>query len=81
MGTNQNALYKLLHDARKRLKRKMEASGLSAKEVLGVYLSSPPEAIPLLQELCAFVLLAHYRGRYWIDLRDVRYLQAKDSAG
>src|SRR5215213_3797704 len=26
MGTNQNALYKLLHDARKKLKRQMEAS-------------------------------------------------------
>src|SRR5919106_4540954 len=36
MGTNQNALYKLLHDARKKLKRQMEAAGLSAKEVLGV---------------------------------------------
>ena len=37
MGTNQNALYKLLHDARKKLKRQMEASGLSAKEVLTVF--------------------------------------------
>jgi RNA polymerase sigma-70 factor, ECF subfamily len=37
MGTNQNALYKLLHDARKKLKRQMEASGLSAKEVLAVF--------------------------------------------
>jgi RNA polymerase sigma-70 factor, ECF subfamily len=37
MGTNQNALYKLLHDARKKLKRQMVASGLSAKEVLSVF--------------------------------------------
>ena len=37
MGTNQNALYKLLHDARKKLKWQMEASGLSAKEVLTVF--------------------------------------------
>jgi RNA polymerase sigma-70 factor (ECF subfamily) len=37
MGTNQNALYKLLHDARKKLKRKMEGAGLSAKEVLAVF--------------------------------------------
>src|SRR5215212_8042433 len=37
MGTNQNALYKLLHDARRKLKRRMEASGLSANEVLAVF--------------------------------------------
>ena len=37
MGTNQNALYKLLHDARKKLKRQMEASGLSAKEALAAF--------------------------------------------
>ena len=37
IGTNQNALYKLLHDARKKLKRQMEASGLSAREVLAVF--------------------------------------------
>src|SRR5918995_421444 len=37
MGTNQNALYKLVHDARKKLKRQMEASGLSAREVLAVF--------------------------------------------
>ena len=37
MGTNQNALYKLLHDARRTLKRQMEASGLSAKEVLAAF--------------------------------------------
>src|SRR5215207_9218047 len=37
MGTNQNALYKLLHDARKKLKRRMEAAGLSPQEVLAVF--------------------------------------------
>ena len=36
MGTNENALYKLLHDARRKLKRRMEAAGLSPKEVLAV---------------------------------------------
>lgn len=34
MGTNRNALYKLLHDARKRLKRRMMAERLSPQEVL-----------------------------------------------
>ena len=37
MGTTQNALYKLVHDARKKLKRQMEAAGLSAEEVLAVF--------------------------------------------
>lgn len=37
MGTNQNALYKLLHDARKRLKLRMEAAGLSPYEVLATF--------------------------------------------
>ena len=37
MHTNQNALYKLLHDARRRLKRRMEAAGLSPKEVLALF--------------------------------------------
>jgi RNA polymerase sigma-70 factor, ECF subfamily len=35
MGTSRNALYKLMHDARKRLKKRMEAEGLSAQDVLG----------------------------------------------
>ncbi len=34
METNRNALYKLLHDARKKLKRRIEAEGLSPREVL-----------------------------------------------
>ena len=37
MGTNQNALYKLLHDARTKLKRRMEAAGISSREVLAVF--------------------------------------------
>jgi RNA polymerase sigma-70 factor, ECF subfamily len=37
MGTNQNALYKLLHDARKKLKKRMEAAGLSPQEVLAAF--------------------------------------------
>src|SRR5215210_7729506 len=37
MGTNQNALYKLLHDARRKLKRQMQAAGFSPKEVLAVF--------------------------------------------
>src|SRR5215208_3335595 len=37
MGTNQNALYKLLHDARKKLKRQMQAAGLSPQEVLAAF--------------------------------------------
>ena len=34
MGTNRNALYKLLHDARQRLRQRMVAQGLSAQDVL-----------------------------------------------
>jgi RNA polymerase sigma-70 factor, ECF subfamily len=37
MGTNQNALYKLLHDARRKLKRRMEAAGLPPQEVLAAF--------------------------------------------
>jgi RNA polymerase sigma-70 factor (ECF subfamily) len=37
MGTSQNALYKLLHDARRKLKRRMEAVGLSPREVLAIF--------------------------------------------
>jgi RNA polymerase sigma-70 factor (ECF subfamily) len=37
MGTNRNALYKLLHDARQRLKARMEAEGLSAEDVLAAF--------------------------------------------
>ena len=37
MGTNQNALYKLLYDARKKLKLRMETAGLSPQEVLAAF--------------------------------------------
>jgi RNA polymerase sigma-70 factor, ECF subfamily len=37
MDTNRNALYKLLHDARKRLKQRMTAERLSPQEVLGAF--------------------------------------------
>jgi hypothetical protein len=37
MGTNRSDLYKLLHDARKRLKSRMEAEGLSLEEVLAAF--------------------------------------------
>lgn len=34
MGTNRNALYKLIHDARVNLKKKMEAEGMDPDEIL-----------------------------------------------
>ena len=37
MDTNRNALYKLLHDARKRLRRRMSAEMLSPHDVLGAF--------------------------------------------
>ena len=37
MNTNRNALYKLLHDARKRLKRRMLAEMLSPQDVLSAF--------------------------------------------
>jgi RNA polymerase sigma-70 factor, ECF subfamily len=37
MGTSQNALYKLLHDARRRLKKRMEAAGLAPQDVLAAF--------------------------------------------
>ncbi|HEV2093313.1 MAG TPA: sigma-70 family RNA polymerase sigma factor [Rubrobacter sp.] len=36
MGTNRNALYKLLHDARQRLKKRMIAEGISPQDLLPV---------------------------------------------
>lgn len=35
-GSTRNALYKLLHDARKRLKLKMEEDGYTAEQILQV---------------------------------------------
>lgn len=37
MGTNRNALYKLLHDARKKLRTYLEAQGLSMEYMLGLF--------------------------------------------
>lgn len=37
MKTNRNALYKLLHDARLRLKRRLRSEGLTAQEVLAAF--------------------------------------------
>jgi len=37
MGTNRNALYKLLHDARQRLKNRIMANGLSLQDFLDAF--------------------------------------------
>jgi len=37
MGTNRNGLYKLLHDARQRIKKAMIAQGLSEKSILDAF--------------------------------------------
>jgi RNA polymerase sigma-70 factor, ECF subfamily len=37
LGTNRNALYKLLHDARQRLKQRMLAEGLSPQDLLAMF--------------------------------------------
>ena len=37
MDTNRNSLYKLLHDARQRLKKELLAEGLSAREILEAF--------------------------------------------
>jgi len=37
MDTNRNALYKLMHDARQRLKQRMEAEGISLEEALAAF--------------------------------------------
>ena len=39
MSSNRNALYKLLHDARQRLKARLEAQGVSVDEVLADFVS------------------------------------------
>jgi RNA polymerase sigma-70 factor (ECF subfamily) len=41
MNTNRNALYKLMHDARQRLKRRMEAEGISLEEALAAFEQEP----------------------------------------
>ena len=37
MGTNRNALYKMMHDARLRLKRRLKREGLHPKELLDMF--------------------------------------------
>ena len=37
MDMTRNALYKLLHDARLRLKKRMEEEGITADDVLAVF--------------------------------------------
>ena len=37
MGTNRNALYKLLHDGRRRLKDRMMSEGIVLEELLGMF--------------------------------------------
>lgn len=37
LGTNRNALYKLLHDARRKLKASLESDGLSVEYVLNLF--------------------------------------------
>ena len=37
MGTNRNALYKLMHDTRLRLKRRLAQEGLSVEDVLAIF--------------------------------------------
>ena len=36
LGTNRNALYKLLHDARQRLQKRLAAQGLSVQDIMAV---------------------------------------------
>ena len=37
MGTNRNALYKLMHDARLRLKQALTAKGISVEEIMETF--------------------------------------------
>jgi RNA polymerase sigma-70 factor (ECF subfamily) len=37
MGTNRNALYKLLHDARKKLKQHLETQGLPTHYMIQLF--------------------------------------------
>jgi RNA polymerase sigma-70 factor (ECF subfamily) len=38
-GSNRNALYKLLHDARRKLKRHLVARGFDVREILDLFVS------------------------------------------
>ncbi|MCJ7699990.1 MAG: hypothetical protein MUO62_00265, partial [Anaerolineales bacterium] len=37
MNTNRNALYKLIHDARKRMQQRLLARGMTPQEVLAAF--------------------------------------------
>jgi RNA polymerase sigma-70 factor (ECF subfamily) len=37
LGTNRNALYKLIHDARKRMQQRLQARGMTAQEILAAF--------------------------------------------
>jgi RNA polymerase sigma-70 factor (ECF subfamily) len=37
LGSKRNALYKLLHDARLRMKHRLEREGLEVQEILSVF--------------------------------------------
>jgi RNA polymerase sigma-70 factor (ECF subfamily) len=37
MGTNRNALYKLMHDARQRLQERLMEEGLSPQDMLSAF--------------------------------------------
>jgi RNA polymerase sigma-70 factor (ECF subfamily) len=39
METNRNALYKMMHDARKRLKKRLEAAGVTTEEALAAFVA------------------------------------------
>jgi len=41
MGTKRNALYKLLHDARRRLKQRLEAQGVTVDDVMAAFSPEP----------------------------------------
>jgi RNA polymerase sigma-70 factor (ECF subfamily) len=43
MDTNRNALYKLLHDARVRLKQRLQEAGISSQEMLHLFTQDKPD--------------------------------------
>jgi len=49
LGTNRNSLYKLIHDARKRLKAALLLQGVPHRELISIFEAPPPER-PYLEE-------------------------------
>jgi len=49
LGTNRNSLYKLIHDARKRLKAALLSHGVSHRDLIAIFEAPPPER-PYLEE-------------------------------